>query len=336
MKYPALLLFPLLLASVQPVSAQQRTAYPDPNISVPLPEIDIKIIEKPTGGISSDAGVLNQPLTQLINSIKNFKLPLSFCNIKREVYGPPGSMRSCRVADSRFKQAIFTALDTYKFAAEMRDKAIRKAKQLQEQIDRAIEMRESWERRAFGELAGLGKNLPDYTRVTDECARKFGETSCAFMNLSNAKIDDMVRFGFNTISSEIFKQKSEVRRELDRFTSSSFGALSRHLTQVDSLNFANSMRYRHELAENAVDLENYSKERVELIDSIYASENLSDMVSSGRSAQVSAQVAALEAEVELDIARSKIRHLHTFTTHTADIVTDWRARAQATYKTGAW
>lgn len=247
-----------------------------------------------------------QGVLKLIKGLKDIKLPLSFCDIPREAWA--GTHRDCKLADTGMFNAIYSRVEKY-YANNLKEEYERRSGELQEVLDEAKKTRETWERKALGEGAGLGSLVDGF----------------------GVRIDDMLRINHKTFQSLLHANRDGIRSRIDEMIGTVDDGLAAHLHDAAKRKVMGNSDLFQAHAETAFDLERHANERSQALDKLYQQENLDGSISSGRAKQLALQVSILEAEVELDITRAKIAELRAAAGAAADGVSRLRLESSTSH-----
>lgn len=228
---------------------------------------------------------------------------------------------------------ILHIANAYKVAVSWRDNAIGKMNSLRDQASELVNQRKMWERRAYGELAGIGKGLPDWTEYANFCNYETDEglSACGIERRVGREITRLANRKVDKFTTAVFDSTSTLRNEVRATIMRASGDLETKM--FGGVDEANRSTEEHVAAraERALKLETLSEELSAMVDSVFAKEDLGNAVSSGRAKQIRSRLLAKQALVELEVSREHLLSLRQGSYEGVQKVHDLRLHNLALY-----
>lgn len=238
---------------------------------------------------------------------------LAFCILWFPSRAEAIPIRDIKTTLARFAQMLSQFTDAYFVMAQYRDAALDKAKQLMDNARQIVELRRKYEQLAVGELAAIGKGIPDWREYSNICNYSAnGVSVCNIDRFIGAEITRVMNRTFSTIERFTFSSLNDLDREIRQYLG---GATSDVLDQIRSRAPDNPLGQWIDRVGARVRageaLEGIAHLLSILVDTTMTREHLDRMVSSGRANQLVAHLSLAEAEADIAIAHSRVAQLRS-------------------------
>lgn len=259
-------------------------------------------------------------------------LALALCALP--LLGAPGRAYAVPTMDSESAKENAVHLlermgDWYMQAVEWRRAMNSKAEKMFQRTQQVMTIRRKYEAMAEGEMARLGEGIPDWRDYANYCAVDVdGVTVCNAFDKMMGKYEGLITNNFLAMQDKFFTRMDSVEVEVNSVIA---GEFSKGTEWAEQKFVGSSMErrvatqpYLSSQAQTGRRLENASSRIQALVDSIAKYETDSTAISSGRAAQLTAQLSYAEAEINLEVARARLENLQLTTLRAADDIADYR------------
>lgn len=226
--------------------------------------------------------------------------------------------------------------DGYVAMKKWRDEMLDKAKWADQQAQALLDQRRDIERMAEGELAGIGKGIPDWREYANVCEYDLnGVTVCNVDQRGQATIQQVVRLASDTLQQVWFNAADSIQMEIDILVGETTSPFIQRLTAAGEHPLNQLERMHAQQATSGANLDSLSTRLDSLVDTIRTEEDLDNMVSSGRANQLAAHISITEALADTEITRQQVQQLKVRTIDVLDRMYMLR-RDASVVTTGRW